>query len=130
MKSPKLLNKILSTLDKQKPTSRFFVCPLIISHKSVGPKFWPFFQVISVTSENDLSRKSGLWNWLCQPLVHTVMCRTCALRALVLAHNCMNSWLAKPISGFSTSWKRYILFFFFLVGKNQGYFNICGRKNL
>ena len=23
-------------------------------------------------------------------------------------HNCMNLWLAKPISGFSTSWKRYI----------------------
>ena len=36
MKSRKLLNKILSNLDKQKPTGRFFVCPLIISHKSVG----------------------------------------------------------------------------------------------
>jgi len=27
---------------------------------------------ISVDSENDLSRKSGLQNWLCQPLVYTV----------------------------------------------------------
>ena len=72
-----MLNRILSNLDKQKPTSRFFVCPLIISHKSVGQKFWPFFQVISVTSENDLSRKSGLWNWLCQPLVYTVTKDSC-----------------------------------------------------
>ena len=23
-------------------------------------------------------------------------------------HNCMNSWLGKPSSGFPTSWKRYI----------------------
>ena len=65
-------------------------------------------QVINEISENASSRKLRNRNWFSQPLVHTVMGRTRALRALVLAHNCMNSWLGKPSSGFPTSWKRYI----------------------
>ena len=63
---------------------------------------------INEISENASSRKLGNRNWFSQPLVHTVKGRTRALRALVLAHNCMNSWLGKPSSGFSTSGKRYI----------------------
>ena len=61
-----------------------------------------------VIFENASSRKLGNQNWFSQPLVHTVMGRTRAPPALVLAHNCMNSWLGKPSSGFSTSGKRYI----------------------
>ena len=72
--------------------------------------FCLYYQVININSENASSRKLGNRNWFSQPLVHTVMGRTRALRALVLAHNCMNSWLGKPSSGFPTSWKRYIFF--------------------
>ena len=69
-------------------------------------QFCCFNPVININSENASSRKLGNRNWLSQPLVHTVMDRTRALRALVLVYNCMNSWLGKPSSGFSTSWKR------------------------
>ena len=36
-------------------------------------------EFISVTSENDLSRKSELRNWLCQPLVYTVTKDSCPM---------------------------------------------------
>ena len=62
---------------------------------------------INEITENASSRKLGNRKWFCQPLVHIVTRGTRALRALVPC-NCMNSWLAKPISGFPTSWKRYI----------------------
>ena len=87
----------------------FFVFPRNIQDAFNFVYKYPLYcQVININPENASSRKLGNQNWFSQPLVHTVMGRTCALRALVLAHNCMNSWLGKPSSGFSTSGKRYI----------------------
>ena len=84
----------------------FFVFPRkIFKMHTIYPLYC---QVININPENASSRKLGNQNWFSQPLVHTVMGRTRALRALVLAHNCMNSWLGKPSSSFPTSWKRYI----------------------
>ena len=86
----------------------FFVFPRNIQDAyNVFYKYPLYCQVININPENASSRKLGNQNWFSQPLVHTVMGRTRALRALVLAHNCMNSWLGKPSSGFSTSGKRY-----------------------
>ena len=87
----------------------FFVFPRNIQDAyNFFYKYPLYCQVININPENASSRKLGNQNWFSQPLVHTVMGRTRALRALVLAHNCMNSWLGKPSSGFSTSGKRYI----------------------